>query len=115
MFIRGQVHSFDSCIDEADAILQPMVLTIPIPADVEELLKKSINGDLSVYARQALGVDLYRNRKLTHRQLGTLLGLSRFEVDQVIKNHDGYDDLSEAQLREQVDVSARIRRGSAST
>jgi len=32
-------------------------------------------------------VDLYRQHKITHRQLGEALGLDRFDTDVLLKHH----------------------------
>jgi hypothetical protein len=86
-----------------------MTLQIPIPEGFEETLRRSVGGDLAVYVREAVAVDLYRNRKLTHGQLQKFLGVSGYEADTILKNHGGVDDLMPDELAAQVETSRRIR------
>lgn len=86
-----------------------MTLTISIPKGMEETLRRSVGGDLTAYVREVLAVDLYRNRKLTHGQLQSLLGVSSSEADAILKKHGGVDDLTATELTRQVDASRRLR------
>lgn len=85
------------------------LLTLQLPDDVEAALRGRVEGDLSLYAREALAVQLYRDRKLTHGQVGRFLGISSYQVDTVLKSHGGVDELTSAELADQVSVSQRVR------
>ena len=44
-------------------------------------------------AREAVLVELYRQDKITHHELGSLLGLDRFQTDALLKKHHVTEDL----------------------
>ena len=88
-----------------------MAITIELPADIEEDLRNRL-GDLDAEAKEALAVELYRQRKLTLRQLSKLLGLSRFETDGVLKKHEVYYDLTAEDVAREAEELRRLRLGS---
>ena len=88
-----------------------MTLIIQIPESIEAALAKGVEGDLSVYALEAVAVDLYRNRKLSHGQFQKLLGVSSYQADEVLKRHGGVDELTEEELLAQVEASWNLRHG----
>jgi len=53
-----------------------------------------------------MGVELYRQEKITHFQLSKLLEVDRFETDGILKKHGVMIELSPEEFREQV-VSLR--------
>lgn len=60
-------------------------------------------GDLDEAAKQAALVELYRQRTLTHHELGTALGLDRFETEALLKKHNVTEDLiTTEELAEQI-------------
>ena len=61
-----------------------MSITLNLPADVENRLRKSV-PDLDAEAREAVALDLFRKEKITHYELGQLLGLDRFQTDAFLK------------------------------
>jgi hypothetical protein len=91
-------------------ILLHMTLTVHLPPELEALLRRTIGGDLDAYAREALAVQLYRDRKLTHGQLQLFLGVSSYAADTILKKHGGVDELTAEELLAQVAASAEIRR-----
>jgi hypothetical protein len=70
-----------------------MNVTFEIPTEIEEVLL-SAGTDPSHAAKESLLVELYRERRITQRQLGQALGLNRYEVDGVLKRHNILLDLS---------------------
>jgi hypothetical protein len=69
-----------------------MAVTIELPAEVElRLRQQSLNLDLE--AKQAMLVELYRQDKVTRFELSQALGLSRFEIDALLKKHKVTEDL----------------------
>ncbi len=90
----------------------PMTLTVELPSDLEAVIRQSVKGDLNAYAREALAVQLYRDRKLSHAQLQRFFGLSSFEVDAILKNHGGVDDITAEELAAQVSASRSARQKS---
>ena len=69
-----------------------MAVTIQLPADIEQGLRREL-GDLDREAKEAMLVELYRQDKLTHRQLAEAFGLDRFETDALLKKHNVTEDL----------------------
>ncbi|HEY2759866.1 MAG TPA: UPF0175 family protein, partial [Pirellulales bacterium] len=63
-----------------------MSISFELPADIEKQLRDEL-GDLNQVAKEAALVELYREAKLTHHQLGLALGLDRFEVEACLKRH----------------------------
>lgn len=88
-----------------------MVLSVEVSREIEASLRERIAGDLNVYAREALGVQLYRDRKLTHGQLQAFLEVGSYEADIILRKHGGVDELSPEELAEQVRLSSQFRRG----
>ncbi len=56
------------------------MIAIHLPKQVEERLRE-ISPDLEEEAKIALALDLFRKEKITHYELGQILGLDRFETD----------------------------------
>lgn len=64
-----------------------MEVTIDLPEDVANVLLA--NGEnLEREVLEATALEGYRTGKLSHAQIGRMLGLSRFEVDAFLKNHN---------------------------
>jgi hypothetical protein len=70
-----------------------MNITFEIPTEIEEVLQ-STGTDPGRAAKESLLVELYRQRRITHHQLGEALDLNRYEVDGVLKRHNVLLDLS---------------------
>lgn len=65
-----------------------MNISFDLPQDIEQRLQSADAGaDFSRDAKEAYLVDLYRQHKITHRQLGEALGLDRFDTDVLLKRH----------------------------
>ena len=77
-----------------------MTLTVHIPPAVEAHLRAHAI-DLDAEAKEAMFVEFYRQDKLSRHQLGLALGISRFEVDAVLKKHDVTEDLPTREELEQ--------------
>lgn len=67
-------------------------VSFDLPENLEKQLRAEI-GDLDAAAEEAALVELYRQRSLSHHQLGIALDLSRFEVDGLLKRHNVTEDL----------------------
>ena len=70
----------------------PMSITFTLPATVEKDLRAQF-GDLDEAAKEAALVELYRQEKLSHGQLAESLGISRDEVNALLKRHNVTEDL----------------------
>ena len=68
-----------------------MQITVEIPDDLAAMLAGS-GQDLSRTALEAIGLEAYRQGRLSGYQLRTLLGIpSRYELDGFLKEHRVYD------------------------
>jgi hypothetical protein len=86
-----------------------MQLTMDLSSDFEAILRRAVDGDLNAYAREALAVRLYRDRKITHGQFQWILGISSYEADTILKRDGGVDELTAQELEAQVESSAAAR------
>jgi hypothetical protein len=68
-----------------------MSISFALPESLEKELREKL-GDLDQAAKEAALVELYRQERLTHHQLGEALRLSRFETDAVLKTHKVTED-----------------------
>ena len=65
-----------------------MNINFDLPQDIEQRLRSAEAGaDFSRDAKEAYLVDLYRQHKITHHQLGEALGLDRFDTDVLLNRH----------------------------
>jgi predicted HTH domain antitoxin len=69
-----------------------MPVTIELPPAVEAALRREL-PNLDEQAKELLVVSLFREGKLTHHEVSTILGLSRYETDGVLKNHGVVEDV----------------------
>lgn len=68
-----------------------MQITLDIPEELATVLAGS-GQDLSRAALEAIGLEAYRQRRISGYQLRTLLGIpSRFDLDAFLKQHEVYD------------------------
>ena len=63
-----------------------MTITFELPQEIEQQIRTDA-ADLNQAARESYLVDLYRQDLITHYQLAQALGLSRYETDGVLKQH----------------------------
>ena len=70
-----------------------MTVSFELPREIENTLGGEA-GDVGRTAKEALLVELYRQRKITHLQLSVALGLSRFETDAILKRHEVFYDVT---------------------
>lgn len=85
-----------------------MAVTIELPGDVEQRLRAQ-TPDLDAQAKEAVALDLFREGKLSHYELSTMLGPDRFETDAYLKRHNVVEgSLTAEDLNEQ--ATARPRR-----
>jgi hypothetical protein len=68
-----------------------MALTIQLPAEIEHDLRREFS-DLDQTAKEAMLIELYRQDKLSHRQLSLALGLDLFETEALLKLHNVIQD-----------------------
>jgi hypothetical protein len=81
-----------------------MSISFELPESIEVHLRDQV-GDLNAAAKQAALVELYRQRKLSQHQLALALGITRFEVDAILKQAKVTEDwLNADELAQQVAV-----------
>jgi len=86
-----------------------MGISFELPPDLENQLRSEFD-DLDDAAKEAMGVELFRQRKLTHSQLAMLLNLNRYEADGVLKRHGVFYDISVEDVLHDAEIS-RLARG----
>lgn len=64
-----------------------MTISFDIPHDLEHELRNA-GADLNGKAREAFLVELYREHRISHRQLGDALGLEPYETDGLLKRYN---------------------------
>ncbi len=85
-----------------------MSISFDLPASAEDQLRGEL-ADLNVVAKEAVLVELYRQGRITHHQLGLSLGLKRHETDGLLKRHKVVDDLPLAEdLTEEIATLRRL-------
>ncbi len=85
-----------------------MSVTFDLPTSIEEDLRKRV-GDLDQIAKEALAVELYRQRRITQHQLAGVLGLNRFETDGVLQRHGVFLDVTFDDVCREADSLADAR------
>lgn len=83
-----------------------MTLHIPIPENLDDASVRQLDRAV----REFVGVQLYRQGKLSHGKLAEFLGIGRGEVDELLARHGVVDEFSAAEIAEQVNVSRNLRR-----
>ena len=79
-----------------------MAITIELPIAIEEKLR-SEEGDLAAVGKEAILTELYREGRISHGELADSLGLSRNQVDDVLRRRRVTEDLlTSKELAEQV-------------
>jgi hypothetical protein len=73
-----------------------MIVTVELPADVEQRLRAE-TSDLESDAKKAMLVELFRQERLSHYELSQALSSDRFETDAVLKRHNVTVDLPTAE------------------
>jgi len=63
-----------------------MTVRFEIPTEIEQQIRLD-GADPDREAREAYLVDLYRRDRIAHHQLAEALGLSRLEIDGLLKRH----------------------------
>jgi predicted HTH domain antitoxin len=85
-----------------------MNISFEIPRDIGEQIRTD-GADLSGKAREAFLVELYREHKISHRQLGEALGLEQYETDGLLKKHGVYLGVSVEELRAEASALRDVR------
>ncbi|MGH9622268.1 MAG: UPF0175 family protein [Bryobacteraceae bacterium] len=85
-----------------------VTLNIQLPDDIVAQLAAG-GRDLERAALESFAVEEYRARRLTHAQLGRLLGLSRWAVDDLLKEHRVWLEYSVEDFRHEGEALQELR------
>ena len=85
-----------------------MQITIEIPDDIAERLTKQV-GNLSRHTLEALAIEGYRSERLSHGQVGRILGLSWWEVEGLLSDAKAYLHYDEADLEQDRETMRTLR------
>ncbi len=77
-----------------------MSISFEIPQDIEQELRAN-DLDMNREATEAYLVNLYCEDRISHRQLGEALGLSRYETDGVLKRYKVSPNVTAEEMRAQ--------------
>ena len=77
-----------------------MTISFEIPQDIEQQLRTD-GVDPSRQAKEAYLVNLYREERISHRQLGVALGLSRYDTDGLLKRYKVSPNVTAEEMRAQ--------------
>ena len=92
----------------------PITLNIHLPDDLVAQL--TVGGrDLERAALEAFAVEEYRAKRIAHAQVGQLLGLSRWAVDGLLKEHEVWLDYTLEDFKHEGDVLQQFREQSPSS
>lgn len=89
-----------------------MSISFELPAAVEETLRRD-HGNLDVLAKEAAVVELFRQGKISRRELETSLDLTRFEADALLKHCGVTEDLATAGGKSGTGADSAEHRGRA--
>jgi predicted HTH domain antitoxin len=79
-----------------------MAITIQLPSAIEEKLRLE-DRDVAAVGKEALLTELYREGRISHGELAEALGISRSQLDEVLRRRKVTEDLLTSQeLAEQV-------------
>jgi predicted HTH domain antitoxin len=85
-----------------------MAVTIDLPKDIEASLRKGFD-DFDAAMKEAALVELYRQGKISPRELSEAMGISRLERDAVLKKHNVTEDLpTAAEIAQDVENLRRL-------
>lgn len=84
-----------------------MSVTFQLPDEIELQLRKDF-PDLDAIAKQSLAIEAVRAGKLSVGQFASILGISVYEADGVLKKHRVYLDLTEEESEAEMATLRRL-------
>jgi Uncharacterised protein family (UPF0175) len=69
-----------------------MSVSFELPIEIEQALRREF-ADLNGAAKESALVEMYRQEKITRRELSDALVLGRIETDALLKRHNVTEDL----------------------
>lgn len=86
-----------------------MVLTLQVPDEIAHAISGSASDDPHRFALEALALEGYREHRLTQKQVGEILGLSRIETEDFLASHDDPGDFEPGQIDREAEFLRRYR------
>ena len=86
-----------------------MTICFDIPQNIERRVRVE-GADPSREAKEAYLIDLYRQERISHDDLGEALGLGFHETQQLIKVHGAGDDFTLAEFEAERTVLREVER-----
>jgi predicted HTH domain antitoxin len=86
-----------------------MQITIEVPDELAERLLGNEHSPLSRQVLKVLAVEAYKADRLTSAEVGRILGLSRWEVDAFLKQHQAYLHYDETDLEQDIETLSQLR------
>lgn len=80
-----------------------MVVTLDLPDSIAHALTDHSDRDLTRRVLEALAIDGYREQRLTQKQVGELLGLSRIQTEDFLAAHVDLVDYDPSELRREAE------------
>jgi hypothetical protein len=77
-----------------------MTIRFEIPPHIAQVLEGD-GVDLNGAAKEAWLVELYREERISHRELGEALGLCRYDTDGVLKRHQVSPNVTAREMQAQ--------------
>ena len=84
-----------------------MTISFSLPPQIEQMIRES-GEEPNQTLKEAALVEFYRLERITQHELGESLGLSRLEVDALLKRHDVPIELSVEEFASECNA---LRRG----
>jgi len=69
-----------------------MSVHVDLPPDLEQRMRAA-SSDFDAEGKEAMLIELYRQDKLTQRELGVSLGMDRIQTEELLKKHHVTEDL----------------------
>jgi hypothetical protein len=73
-----------------------MAVSFQLPSEIEKSLRQEL-GNLDETAKEATLIELYRQQKLSQHELAVAMGITRLEVEALLKKHHVTEDLPSAE------------------
>ena len=98
-------------IDGKHSLWQGLIVTATVEIAVPDILVKALGSEdreLPRRALEALIVQAYRKRQITHAQVAEFLSLDRFETDHLLKEADGFRSGEDEEFSSDLEKLRRI-------
>jgi len=84
-----------------------MVLTLEVPDEIARALAGAGHADPQRFALEAVAAEGYRENRLTQKQVGEILGLSRIETEDFLARHADPGDYEPGRLAREAESLRR--------